>query len=181
MIISDSTLHTLLETGEVGIDPLGPEAIQPGSIDLRLGNHFLVLDEHSMQTIEMGTPISYREIESDSIIIPPRSFLLATTLEYCRLPAHITGMVEGRSSIGRMGLFIQNAGLIDAGFEGTITLELYNANSLPIKLEAGRRICQFVLYLMDKAAAHPYKGKYQGQKRTIGSQIYKDIECAPKH
>lgn len=178
MILSDSSIKAALQSGTVVIDPLGPEAVQPGSIDLRLGSHFLILDEYQMQTIEMGSPISYREINGDSITIAPHSFLLATTMEYIKLPADITGMVEGRSSVGRMGLFIHNAGLIDAGFEGAITLELYNGNSLPIRLNAGRRICQLVLYKMDKPAERPYSGKYQGQKRTVGSEIYKDSELS---
>jgi dCTP deaminase len=75
-----------------------------------------------------------------------------------------------------MGLFIQNAGWVDPGFEGEITLELYNANSLPIKLQAGRRIGQFVIALMDQKAENPYKGKYQGQKKSIGSRIFMDSD-----
>jgi len=82
--------------------------------------------------------------------------------------------VEGRSSIGRIGLFIQNAGWIDPGFEGRITLELYNASSLPIKLQAGKRICQLVFCTMDQKAENPYQGKYQGQKVTVGSRVYQD-------
>jgi len=88
--------------------------------------------------------------------------------------------VEGRSSIGRMGLFIQNAGWVDPGFEGMITLELYNANSLPIKLQAGRRIGQFVICEMTTPADEPYNGKYQGQNKTIGSRVFKDVEVKKK-
>ena len=91
-----------------------------------------------------------------------------------RLPNKLTAFVEGRSSIGRMGLFIQNAGWVDPGFEGEITLELFNANRLPIKLESGRRICQLVFAEMDQEAQNPYCGKYQGQKNSVGSKIYLD-------
>ena len=108
------------------------------------------------------------------MIIPPHSFLLATTMEYIKVPNGYTAFVEGRSSIGRMGLFIQNAGWVDSGFEGRITLELYNANSLPIRLDAGRRVCQLVFCKMDQQAETPYKGKYQGQLISVGSRIYKD-------
>ncbi len=176
MILSDLTLREMIKSGELGITPLTEESIQPASIDCRLGNHFLVVEDRQMQTIDLNTEIIYREIEGDSITIPPHSFLLATTLETVNLPDNLTAFVEGRSSIGRIGLFIQNAGWVDPGFEGQITLELYNANSLPIRLEAGRRICQLVFCRMDQATLSPYRGKYQGQKRATGSQVYKDTE-----
>src|SRR5690606_32197493 len=89
---------------------------------------------------------------------------------------NLTAFVEGRSSVGRIGLFIQNAGWVDPGFEGRITLELYNAGSLPIKLQAGKRICQLVFCLMDQKAANPYRGKYQGQSITVGSRRHRDID-----
>ena len=90
--------------------------------------------------LDFDNEIKYTDIESDKIVIAPQSFLLATTNEYIKLPNHITAFVEGRSSIGRMGLFIQNAEWVDAGFEGRITLELFNANSLPIVLSSGRQL-----------------------------------------
>ena len=99
-------------------------------------------------------------------------------MEYVRLPNNLTAFVEGRSSIGRMGLFIQNAGWVDPGFEGEITLELYNANQLPIRLKSGRRVCQLVFAQMDQEAFYPYQGKYQGQRDATGSQVYLDREQA---
>lgn len=126
----------------------------------------------------MESAIPYREYEGDEIIIPPKSFLLATTEEYVKLPNNLTAFVEGRSSIGRIGLFIQNAGWVDPGFEGQITLELFNANSLPIRLKAGRRICQLVFCKMDQAAMNPYKGKYQGQRKATGSRVFQDSEVS---
>lgn len=176
MILSDQTLQEMIASGELGVSPLTDESIQPASIDCRLGNHFLVVEDRQMQTIDLNTEITYREIEGDSITIPPHSFLLATTLETVKLPDNLTAFVEGRSSIGRIGLFIENAGWVDPGFEGQITLELYNANSLPIRLEAGRRICQLVFCRMDQTAQAPYRGKYQGQRRATGSQVFKDSE-----
>ncbi len=179
MIISDKTLKKLINSGELICEPLTPDSIQPASIDCRLGTHFLVIDEtqHNSGLITFDQEIKYKEIESDSIIIEPHSFLLATTMEYIKLPNDYSAFVEGRSSVGRMGLFIQNAGWVDAGFEGKITLELYNANSLPIKLEAGRRICQLVFCSMDQAAEVPYQGKYQGQTKSVGSRIFQDRDA----
>ena len=174
MILSDATLREMLGNGELTIDPCDDDAIQPASIDCRLGDHFLVIEDKTMDIITLDSEIVYREIEGDAITIPAHSFLLATTREYIKLPNYVTAFVEGRSSIGRIGLFIQNAGWVDPGFEGHVTLELYNANSLPIKLQAGRRLCQLVFCKMDRAAEHPYNGKYQRQVRTVGSRIFMD-------
>lgn len=176
MILSDGGLRKLIDAGELVIDPLTPESIQPASIDCRLGDHFLVLEPQEGSMITMSTEIKYREVIADKITIAPNTFLLATTMEYVKLPKNMVSFVEGRSSIGRMGLFIQNAGWVDPGFEGTITLELYNANSLPIELEAGRRICQLVFGYMDNPAQNPYQGKYQGQNKSVGSQVWRDTE-----
>lgn len=180
MILSDKTLKEMISSGALGVTPLNEDSIQPASIDCRLGTNFLVVEDRQMHTIDLSSEILYRQIEGESIIIPPHSFLLATTMEYIKLPNNLTAFVEGRSSIGRIGLFIQNAGWVDPGFEGQITLELFNANSLPIRLEAGRRICQLVFCRMDQAAATPYQGKYQGQINATGSQVFKDTEVNGK-
>ena len=174
MILSDKTIKELIKNKILIIDPLNEESIQPASVDCTLGNHFLIVDAHKSHLISMKDKIIYREVFAEEIIIPPHSFILGTTREYIKLPNNITAFVEGRSSVGRMGLFIQNAGWIDPGFEGKITLELYNANALPIQIFAGRRIAQFVFCKMDKEAENPYNGKYQRQKTTVGSLIMKD-------
>ncbi len=174
MILSDKTLKKLIAKKELIIEPIDEHSIQPASIDCRLGDHFLVMEENKMEEISLDSEIKYREINSSEITIPPHSFLLATTKEYIKLPDDLTAFVEGRSSIGRIGLFIQNAGWVDPGFEGKITLELYNASSLPIKLKANRRICQLVFAKMDEKAERPYNGKYQGQLKATGSRIFKD-------
>lgn len=176
MILSDKTLKDMLAKGELVCEPLTPESVQPASIDCRLGTHFLIVEDFNMGVINMDEEIKYREVEGPNLILPPHSFLLATTMEYVKLPNDLTAFVEGRSSIGRMGLFIQNAGWVDPGFEGRITLELYNANSLPIKLESGRRVCQLVFCKMDQIALNPYQGKYQGQTKSVGSRVFKDVE-----
>lgn len=176
MILSDKTLNSMIETGDLVCEPLTNDSIQPASIDCRLGTHFLLVENHEMDTIKMDEEIKYREVDSETITIPPQSFLLATTMEYVKVPDDVTAFVEGRSSIGRMGLFIQNAGWVDPGFEGRITLELFNANSLPIQLKAGRRVCQLVFCKMDHKALSPYRGKYQGQTESVGSRVFDDSE-----
>ncbi len=175
MILSDITLKKLIQSGELTCTPLTEQSIQPASIDCRLGTHFLRgTNSHDLLTLD--TDIKYDEINADHMIIQPHSFLLATTIEYVKLPANLTAFVEGRSSIGRMGLFIQNAGWVDAGFEGCITLELYNANNIPIRLDAGRRICQLVFCTLDQPAQTPYNGKYQGQRNAVGSRVSQDLD-----
>ena len=106
----------------------------------------------------------------------PGQFVLATTMEYIKLPNDLTAFVEGRSSLGRMGLFIQNAGWVDPGFSGEITLELFNANRCAIELRTGRRVGQLVFAQMDQEALHPYRGKYQEQRGATGSKVYLDVE-----
>jgi dCTP deaminase len=176
MIVSDETLRAMMAEGSIVVEPLEPYQVQPASIDLRLGRSFLKIDENSLDSLSLDAELPYIRIEKDEIVIPPHSFLLATTVEFIRIPTNVTAFVEGRSSIGRMGLFIQNAGWVDPGFEGTITLELFNANRLPLRLSAGRRICQIVFAFMDKATRTPYAGKYQGQRGTVGSRVFKDRE-----
>ena len=176
MILSDVTLKSMLGNGTLTVDPLTPEQIQPASIDVRLGSHFLKVDENRSDVLRLDSEIRYEELDQEEIVIPPLSFLLATTQEYIRLPDDLTAFVEGRSSIGRMGLFIQNAGWVDPGFEGNITLELFNANRLPIRLRSGRRICQLVFAKMDQKSPNPYRGKYQGQLQATGSRIAMDID-----
>jgi len=191
VVLSDKKIRELLDQGELVIHPLEDDQIkqegarmgrqiQPASVDLRLGSHFLKLDEHNIPYIDLEHPAKYISFEKDEIILPPHSFILATTMEYVRLPNNLTAFVEGRSSIGRMGLFIQNAGWVDPGFEGEITLELYNANQLPIRLKSGRRVCQLVFAQMDQEAFYPYQGKYQGQRDATGSQVYLDSENRQK-
>lgn len=110
MILSDRSLKSMIKSGELVVEPLRENSIQPASIDCHLGDHFLIVDDFNMGTIRLDEEIRYREVTSESLTLPPHSFLLATTAEYVKMPADLTAFVEGRSSIGRMGLFIQNAG-----------------------------------------------------------------------
>lgn len=179
MIVSQETLRQLMDRGEIVVEPLAPEQSQPASIDLTLGDHFLKVDENAVDRITLDGELRYTELRTDEIVIPPLSFLLAVTRERIRLPRNVTAFVEGRSSIGRLGLFIQNAGWVDPGFDGTLTLELFNANRLPIRLRAGRRICQIVFAQLDRSTAHPYRGKYQHQAGAVGSRVHLDRQAAP--
>ena len=124
----------------------------------------------------MEREICYKTIRAQSYLLLPGQFVLATTLEYVSQQDDLTAFVEGRSSLGRMGLFIQNAGWVDPGFEGEITLELFNANRCAIELCTGRRIGQLVFAQMDAFAQNPYAGKYQRQKGVTGSRAFLDEE-----
>ena len=174
MILSDKTLMNMLEQGELKITPLEKEQIQPASVDIRLGNTFSIVEDSHAGIVTLENEIKYKTITSDTYLLLPNQFVLATTMEYIELPDNLTAFVEGRSSLGRMGLFIQNAGWVDPGFKGEITLELYNANRCARELKAGRRVGQLVFAKMDEAALNPYNGKYQGQKGATGSRVFMD-------
>ena len=176
MILSDKTLTKMLEEKTLVVEPIEKEQIQPASIDIRLGNTFSFVEDTSTGIINLENEIKYKTITSDSYILLPNQFVLATTMEYFDLPDDLTAFVEGRSSLGRMGLFIQNAGWVDPGFKGEITLELYNANRCAIELKAGRRVGQLVFAKMDETALNPYNGKYQGQRGATGSRVFMDKE-----
>lgn len=177
MTLSDGAIKKAIADGELAVEPFIEEHLQPASLDLTIDNNFLIVDSAQMTNISMDEPIKYREIVADEITIPANSFILATTREVIKLGPNICAFVEGRSSIGRMGLFVQNAGWIDPGFEGQITLELYNANQLPITVKAGRRVGQFVFARTEGTVEKPYGGKYKGQMGTTGSRIFKDPEA----
>lgn len=166
----------MIEEKTLVIEPITKEQIQPASVDIRLGNTFSVVDDTPSGIITLGSKIEYKSIVTDTYLILPGQFVLATTMEYFELPDDLTAFVEGRSSLGRMGLFIQNAGWVDPGFKGEITLELYNANRCAIELKAGRRVGQLVFAKMDDSALNPYNGKYQGQRGATGSRVFMDFD-----
>lgn len=176
MILSDQTITRFLQEGSLSISPLEAGQIQPASVDIRLGNTFSIVEDTSDGIITMENEIHYKTITTNTYLLLPGQFVLATTMEYFRLPDNLTAFVEGRSSLGRMGLFIQNAGWVDPGFEGEITLELFNANRCAIRLQAGRRVGQLVFAQMDAPALVPYQGKYQGQRGATGSRVFQDRE-----
>ena len=166
----------MLDEKSLVINPVTMEQIQPASVDIRLGNTFSVVEDTPSNIITLESQISYKTITTDTYLIMPGEFVLATTMEYFELPDNLTAFVEGRSSLGRMGLFIQNAGWVDPGFKGEITLELYNANRCAIELKAGRRVGQLVFAEMDAPAINPYNGKYQGQMGATGSRVFMDCD-----
>ena len=176
MILSDRTIIKMLDEKSLVINPVTKEQIQPASVDIRLGNTFSVVDDTPSNIITLESQISYKTITTDTYLIMPGEFVLATTMEYFELPDNLTAFVEGRSSLGRMGLFIQNAGWVDPGFKGEITLELYNANRCAIELKAGRRVGQLVFAEMDEPALNSYNGKYQGQMGATGSRVFMDCD-----
>jgi len=180
MILSDKTIRELLSNGQLGIDPIEDIQIQPASVDVRLGNSFSFIKSGN-NILKMDSDIEYHSITAETFLLLPKQFVLATTIEYFRLPDNLTAFVEGRSSIGRLGLFIQNAGWVDPGFEGEITLELFNASDHAIELCAGRRVGQLVFAQMDCKAEKPYRGKYQGQRNATGSRIQLDDDYQDRH
>ena len=176
MILSDQTIIKMLDEKSLVIEPLAQNQIQPASVDIRLGNTFSIVEDSSTGIITMDRQIQYKTIQTDTYLLLPGQFVLATTMEYISLPDNLTAFVEGRSSLGRMGLFIQNAGWVDPGFQGEITLELFNSNRCAIELTSGRRVGQLVFAQMDAPAVKPYSGKYQGQRGATGSRVYLDAE-----
>lgn len=176
MILSDKTILKMMEEGTLKISPIEDGQVQPASVDIRLGNTFSIVEDSPSGIITLENEIKYKTITTDTYILLPNQFVLATTMEYFDLPNDLTAFVEGRSSLGRMGLFIQNAGWVDPGFKGEITLELYNANRCAIELKAGRRVGQLVFAKMDGEALNPYNGKYQGQTGATGSRVFMDKE-----
>lgn len=174
MILSDNDIKAYIESGILEVTPYHAQHVEPASMDLTLAEHFLKPLPPEKGTQKLSEPIKYETLYQERITIPAHGFILATTEEYLKLPNHLTGFVEGRSSIGRAGLFIQNAGWVDPGFEGAITLELYNANDFPLEIEKGQRICQIVLAETKTTPDAVYTGKYQGQATTTGSRVFRD-------
>lgn len=174
MILSDNSIRKLIEENELSTN-VTELNIQPASLDITVGNTFSFPDETvSDGIIRMDVPLKYKVVEQDTYLLMPGQFVLATTEQYFKIPNDLTAFVEGRSSIGRLGLFIQNAGWVDPGFEGQITLELFNASRYAIEIKAGIRVGQLVFSPTDSPVANAYRGKYQGQTGATGSMIYKD-------
>lgn len=183
MILSDREIMNLrrLNNGDsrlviTSINGVDDIQIQPASVDFRLGNTFSTPKDLTSGILTLDKEIEYQTTETDTYMLLPGQFVLATTEEWIELPDNLTAFVEGRSSLGRLGLFIQNAGWVDPGFKGRITLELFNANRLAIELKAGRRIGQLVFAKMGESALNPYCGKYQEQYDATGSKVYMDSD-----
>ena len=188
MTFSGRDIRHALEHGELNIERDGDLSVQPSSIDLHLANDIfrpeMVGDMGSVKVDTEGSyPLHIPDFDKqfyDKITLDPQEFVLATTDEWVDLPNDVMGEVKGRSSVGRLGLFVHNAGLIDAGFSGNITLELFNAAPYPIKLVPDMRICQMTLERHDTPPQIEYgeeKGsKYDDQSGVTPSRLYEDFE-----
>ncbi|MEM1672133.1 MAG: dCTP deaminase [Archaeoglobaceae archaeon] len=177
MFLGDSEVRRLIEEGVLVIRPFDERNLQPNSYDLTLGSSFYVPRGSGTLDVkdrEIGRYFYRVEVE-DRFLVKPYSFCLATTVEWVCLPLDVVAFVEGKSSIGRLGLFIQNAGWVDSGFCGNITLELFNASPFTIVLYPGMRICQIVFARAD-GVSKGYCGKYLGQEGVTLSRVYEDFK-----
>lgn len=179
MILTNIAIKEAIDAEHLIIKPFDEKNLQGASFDITLSDSFSMIkksDTKDRTPISLSEPLPEKKITTKEFILHPKRFVLASTVEYIHVPIDIGVYVQGRSSIGRTGLFIQNAGWIDPGFRGQITLEMYNAGSYPIVLPAGIRIGQLIFQRLDGFTDKPYNGKYQGQKGATGSLIFKDPE-----
>ena len=187
VILSDRTIRENLDAGRIAIDPLEASAVQPSSVDVRLDHRFLVFRNHTRGLIDVKQDLSdltepVEASDEKPFILHPGEFVLGSTLERIALPNDLVARLEGKSSLGRLGLLIHStAGFIDAGWDGQITLELSNVASLPITLYPGMRVGQVSFMQMTTEADNPYGSgvigsKYQGQIGPRPSQYWKNFE-----
>lgn len=175
MILADRQIRILIERDNL-VNPVTDKQINPASVNLTLGNTFLVPYMIGWREIQLGDHVDYKRFEIDDescFSIPPGGFALATTKERVNIPTNIAAFVQGRSSIGRIGLTTQNAGFVDPGFHGHITLELVNESPNSINVYVGYPVAQLVFfecYPVEK----PYMGKYNDQVEATGSRMYMD-------
>ena len=180
-VLSDGTIRGLVDTGRIRIDPWDPSLVQPASVDLRLGDSFRVFHNHRTTAIDLRQPPTNltEEViagEEEGFVIHPGEFCLGRTLEWVELPDDIVARIEGKSSLGRLGLIVHaTAGFCDPGWRGTLTLELNNLTRVPIKLYPGLLIAQLSFMTLDRAAERPYGSSelgshYQGQVAATESR-----------
>ena len=183
MLLSDRDIRAEIAAGRVGCEPFTESMIQPSSVDVRLDKFFRVFENHRYSVIDpsIEQPDLTREViaEGDEpFILHPGEFVLASTYEVITLPDDIAGRLEGKSSLGRLGLLTHStAGFIDPGFSGHITLELSNVANLPVKLFPGMKIGQLCLIKLSSPAEHPYGSekygsRYQGQRGPTPSRSF---------
>ncbi|WP_100837304.1 dCTP deaminase [Kitasatospora fiedleri] len=183
MLLSDNDIRAEIDKGRVVIDPFESSMVQPSSIDVRLDRFFRVFENHRYPHIDPSEeqPDLTRLVEpdgDDAFILHPGEFVLASTFEVITLPDDVASRLEGKSSLGRLGLLTHStAGFIDPGFSGHVTLELSNVATLPIKLYPGMKIGQLCLFRLSSPAEHPYGSarygsRYQGQRGPTPSRSY---------
>ena len=183
MLISDRDIRAEIAAGRVKVEPFTEAMVQPSSVDVRLDRFFRVFENHKYEVIDPSKeqPELTREVAvapNEFFILHPGEFVLASTYEVITLPDDIAGRLEGKSSLGRLGLLTHStAGFIDPGFSGHITLELSNVANLPVKLFPGMKIGQLCLIKLSSAAEHPYGSalygsRYQGQRGPTPSKSW---------
>ena len=183
MLLCDRDILLEMKSGRVQVEPFEAKMIQPSSVDVRLDRFFRVFENHKYEVIDPSLDQSEltREVavaSDDFFILHPGEFVLASTYEVITLPDDIAGRLEGKSSLGRLGLLTHStAGFIDPGFSGHITLELSNVANLPVKLYPGMKIGQLCLIKLSSAAEHPYGSavygsRYQGQRGPTPSKSW---------
>ena len=187
MVLSDRTIRRLIDEGRIRIDPYEQSLLQPSSIDVRVDRFFRVFHNARYPYIDVKEPqedlTELVEINGDSpFILHPGEFVLASTLERIRLPDDLVARLEGKSSLGRLGLLIHStAGFIDPGWDGHVTLELSNVANLPITIYYGMPIGQLSFVQLSEPADKPYGSgelgsKYQGQKGPTPSRYWQNFE-----
>ena len=180
-VLSDGTIRRLVSEGHVLIEPWDDTMVQPASIDLRLGTSFRVFHNHRITAIDLAEPprnlTELVEVEDDeSFVIHPGEFVLGRTQEHVELPDDIVARIEGKSSLGRLGLIVHaTAGFVDPGFKGTLTLEITNLTRVPIILWPGKPIAQLSFMALDRPAERPYGhpdlgSHYHGQTEATESR-----------
>ena len=183
MLLSDRDILAAQADGHISLDPWTPEMVQPASIDVRLDRFFRLFNNHAYTYVDpaenQGALTEQFEVASDEPwILHPGEFALGSTWEYVKLDNTIAARLEGKSSLGRLGILTHStAGFIDPGFEGHITLELSNVSTLPVKLWPGMKIGQMCFFQLSSPAKHPYGSKetgshYQGQRGPTPSRSY---------
>ncbi|MER6004205.1 dCTP deaminase [Nonomuraea angiospora] len=186
MLLSDRDILAEIEVGRLGLEPFDRDMIQPSSIDVRLDRFFRVFENHRYPHIDPSVeqPDLTRMVEPDGdepFILHPGEFVLASTYEVVTLPDDLASRLEGKSSLGRLGLLTHStAGFIDPGFSGHVTLELSNVATLPIKLWPGMKIGQLCVFRLSSPAEHPYGSakygsRYQGQRGPTPSRSFRDF------
>lgn len=181
MVLSDRTIREELACGRLVIDPYDERLQQPSSVDLRVADRFRVFHNNRRPFIDVREPTDdlTEEVviaEGEVFILHPGEFVLGSTLERVALPDDLVARLEGKSSLGRLGLLIHStAGYIDPGFAGTITLELSNVARLPISIVPGMPIGQISFFQMTTPVERPYSGKYQGQSGPTASAYHREF------
>ena len=187
MILSDRSIREALASGRIVIEPLAEDALQPASVDIRLDRQFRVFRNHRDSYIDVREPsenlTELEAVEDDEpFVLHPGEFVLGSTLERVTLGDDIVSRVEGKSSLGRLGLLIHStAGYVDSGWDGHLTMELSNVANLPIRLYYGMKIGQLSFLELTTPSERPYgspelRSKYQGQTGPTASRGHTDYQ-----